>query len=238
MQEIIKLRNELLKTTFSLKDFKTNRLSSSIISSGNLDDNKSSIMSFVSPRSSNNNWRLDSMPDSGVISEKSDCSKKTDVSRSTTSNSISSVQTNNLLSPSSSYSSMGLCSNSKLFDLNFKNKTNDELVYLIQQINNENLALKQRIEQKTPKVTEMHNELSNVREKLESAERLNDYLRKQIEIFHIAHGNNDLLLELAHKLDLTKDELEQYKEKMARFQDLNESLPNSLRLSAILNKSN
>ena len=55
----------------------------------------------------------------------------------------------------------------------------------------------------------MHNELLNVREKLEAAERLNDYLRKQIEIFHIAHGNNDLLLEMAHKLDLNKDELEQ-----------------------------
>ncbi len=83
----------------------------------------------------------------------------------------------------------------------------------------------------------MHNELSNVREKLEAAERLNDYLRKQIEIFHIAHGNNDLLLEMAHKLDLNKDELEQYKEKMARFQDLNDSLPGANRFSAIFNKS-
>ena len=83
----------------------------------------------------------------------------------------------------------------------------------------------------------MHNELLNVREKLEAAERLNDYLRKQIEIFHIAHGNNDLLLEMAHKLDLNKDELEQYKEKMARFQDLNDSLPGSNRFSTILTRS-
>ena len=82
----------------------------------------------------------------------------------------------------------------------------------------------------------MHNELSKTREKLEAAERLNEYLRKQIEIFHIAHGNNDLLLEMAHKLDLNKDELEQYKEKMSRFQELNDSLPSSNRLSAILNK--
>ena len=83
----------------------------------------------------------------------------------------------------------------------------------------------------------MHNELSNVREKLDAAERLNDYLRKQIEIFHIAHGNNDLLLEMAHKLDLNKDELEQYKEKMARFQDLNDSLPGATLFSAILNNN-
>jgi hypothetical protein len=168
MQEIIKLRNELLKSTF-LKDFninqKSNRLSSSASSSGNnlatndlnIDDNKSSIMSFLSPRSSennsNNNWRLDSIPDSGVQSEKSDidskssqCKKIEPIFRSTTSNSISSVQTNNILTPSSSYSSIGLNNNSKLFDLNFQNKTHDELVYLIQQINNENLALKQRIE--------------------------------------------------------------------------------------------
>ena len=186
MQEIIKLRNELLKSTFLLKDFSSNQKSnrsllssasstSSSSSSGNnliapgnelllnSDDNKSSIMSFLSPRSSenssNNNWRLDSLPDSGVASEKSDILSKSsktyhnnnssiNVSRSTTSNSISSVQTNNMLSPSSSYSSMGLCNNSKLFDLNFKNKTHDELVYLIQQINNENLALKNKIESK------------------------------------------------------------------------------------------
>lgn len=115
-------------------------------------------------------------------------------------------------------------------------KSSEELAQLVQQITNENQTLKQRIETRTPKVTEMHNELIKVREKLDVAERLNDYLRKQIEIFHIAHGNNDLLLELAHKLDLTKDELEQYKEKMARVQDLNESLPSSVRLSAILNK--
>jgi len=177
MQEIIKLRNELLKSSFVLKDFnnqKSNRFSPTISSSSsgnNLvsphnelisDDHKSSIMSFLSPRSSENssntNWRLDSLPDSGVASEKSDIIRKSptaqnkniseNVSRSTTSNSISSVQTNNILSPSSSYSSMGLCNNSKLFDLNFKNKSHDELVYLIQQINNENLSLKSKIESK------------------------------------------------------------------------------------------
>ena len=127
MQEIIKLRNELLKSTFLLKDInnqKSLRFSpTSSSSSGNnlvspsneliSDEHKSSIMSFLSPRSSENssntNWRLDSLPDNGVASEKSDIIRKSptaqnkqsseSVSRSTTSNSISSVQTNNFLSP-------------------------------------------------------------------------------------------------------------------------------------------
>ncbi len=75
-----------------------------------------------------------------------------------------------------------------------------------------------------PKITEIHKELSNLRQKLETAERLNDYLRKQIEIYHITQGNLDSLLEMAHKLDLTQDELEQYKEKLFKIQTLKESL--------------
>lgn len=77
---------------------------------------------------------------------------------------------------------------------------------------------------KAPKLTELHNEVSSVRERLAEAVKINDYLRKQIEIYHITHNNTESLLEMAQRLNLTKDELELYKEKLAKIEDLNESL--------------
>lgn len=70
-----------------------------------------------------------------------------------------------------------------------------------------------------------------MREKLVSSEKLNEYLRKQVEIYHITHGNVDLLLEMGQKLNLTKDELEQYKEKLAKIQSISDSLPTNRRTS-------
>ena len=70
----------------------------------------------------------------------------------------------------------------------------------------------------------MHNELENLREKLSKAERLNEYLKKQIEIHHITHGNIDLLMEMAQELNFTKEELEAYKDKLARTKDIRDSL--------------
>lgn len=72
-------------------------------------------------------------------------------------------------------------------------------------------------------MTEIHNEVSSLREKLSAAEKINDYLRKQIELYHITHNNTESLLEMAQKLNLTKDELEQYKEKLNKIQELNDS---------------
>lgn len=81
-----------------------------------------------------------------------------------------------------------------------------------------------KIKAKAPKLTELHNEVSSVRERLAEAVKINDYLRKQIEIYHITHNNTESLLEMAQRLNLTKDELELYKEKLAKIEDLNESL--------------
>jgi len=94
----------------------------------------------------------------------------------------------------------------------------------IQKLNTQITHLKQELSCKRPKVIEIHNELSNLREKFEKSERLNEYLRKQIEIYHITHGNLDSLLEMAHKLNLTRDEMEQYKEKLTRIQQISDSL--------------
>ena len=53
-----------------------------------------------------------------------------------------------------------------------------------------------------------------MRKKIESAEKINDYLRKQLELHHITNGNAESLFEMAQKLNLTKEELEQYKQKL------------------------
>ncbi len=84
----------------------------------------------------------------------------------------------------------------------------------------------------------MHNELESLREKLSKAERLNEYLKKQIEIHHITHGNIDLLMEMAQELNFTKEELEAYKDKLARTKDIRDSLikaANSKSLSGLFN---
>ena len=82
---------------------------------------------------------------------------------------------------------------------------------------------------KGPRLTELHKEVAQLRQKLDASSRLNDYLTKQIEIFHITQGNIDSLLEMAQKLNLTKEELDQYKEKLSRIQDISESLPTNRR---------
>lgn len=66
--------------------------------------------------------------------------------------------------------------------------------------------------------------MSSVRERLAEAVKINEYLRKQIEIYHITHNNTESLLEMAQRLNLTKEELELYKEKLAKIEELNESL--------------
>lgn len=70
-----------------------------------------------------------------------------------------------------------------------------------------------------------------------SSEHINEYLRKQLEMYHITHGNTESLLEMAQKLNLTKEELDQYKEKLSRAnKDLNESFHASRR-SIVTDKS-
>ncbi len=98
----------------------------------------------------------------------------------------------------------------------------------IQKLSNQITTLKQELEKKSnkaPKVIEIHNELSSLRERYEESQRLNEYLRKQVEIYHITHGNMESLIEMAHKLNLTQDELEQYKEKLSKIQLISDSLP-------------
>jgi hypothetical protein len=90
-----------------------------------------------------------------------------------------------------------------------------------------------KIENKGYKITELHNELSNLRDALEKSEYTKDFLQKQVEIYHITNGSTHLLSEMACKLNFTKDERELYKEKLAKIQDLIETLPkNKLNLTA------
>lgn len=86
-------------------------------------------------------------------------------------------------------------------------------------------------------MTEIHKEVSNLREKLVSSERINEYLRKQLEVYHLTHGNTESLMEMAQKLNLTKEELEQYKDKLSKVnKSLNESIQS--RRSVVLDISN
>ena len=73
----------------------------------------------------------------------------------------------------------------------------------------------------------MHNELVHVKQELDSTKLIIEYLKKQIEIHHITNGSIENLLVMAQKLNLTKDELDQYKDKLARIQDIADSLPSS-----------
>ena len=69
--------------------------------------------------------------------------------------------------------------------------------------------------------------MSSLREKLDNTERLNDYLSKQIAIHHVKQGNLDSLLEMAQTINLRKEELDNYKEKLANIHNSNGSLNKS-----------
>ena len=89
--------------------------------------------------------------------------------------------------------------------------------------NNDNKKFKQGKQVKPLKVIEIHNELSSLREKLDNTERLNDYLSKQIAIHHVKQGNLDSLLDMAQTINLRKEELDNYKEKLTKIHNLNGS---------------
>ena len=170
LDEIIGLRNELIKQTvlrdshgsLDNKEASAKRFSSSSDHLHNcLNDeavNKAkTVLSFLSPRSGGMDWRKDSLPDSGLVSQKSDA----------TINSISSVA-GGAASKRSSFiprpisspnaptptlrntrsSSFCNANSSKVADLTYKNHTRDELIQMIQQIKNENLIFKRQQESK------------------------------------------------------------------------------------------
>lgn len=70
--------------------------------------------------------------------------------------------------------------------------------------------------------------MESLRNKLSTAQALNDYFRKQIEIHHITYGNVDLLIEMAQELNFTKEELDAYKDKLARAKDVSDSVIKSV----------
>lgn len=173
LDEIIGLRNELIKQTvlrdshgsLDNKEANSKRFSSSSDHLNCLNDeavNKTkTVLSFLSPRSGGMDWRKDSLPDSGLVSQKSDATIN---SISTTGSSMPGVTPSKRSSfiprPISSPNaptptlrntrSSSFCnSNSnKIADLTYKNHTRDELIQLIQQIKNENLIFKRQQESK------------------------------------------------------------------------------------------
>lgn len=59
-----------------------------------------------------------------------------------------------------------------------------------------------------------------MRELCNKLDRINKYLYKQVELYHLTHHNrSESLTEMARKLNLTPEELEQYKEKLNKMQD-------------------
>lgn len=206
MSEIAKLRTQLVKSTE--QSFNVNYMSQSLENLESEDNCiKSSLMSFSSART-----RRDSGPDSG-ISERSCPSGKSN-------SNISNIRTSSIPRPISSRTT---ATPSPTFS------NSDDCT--IQRLNTQIQTLKQELEKKctrAPKVIEIHNELASLRDKFDKSERLNEYLRKQIEIYHITHGNLDSLLEMANKLNLTQEELAQYKDKLSKIQVISDSLPTSM----------
>ena len=211
LSEIAKLRTQLIKSTE--QSCNITYLSQSLdnlspgTESNNLEEDgaKSSLMSFNSMR-----IRRDSGPDSG-ISERSCPSGKSSSNLSKTSSIPRPISSRATASPSPTFSNSDECT--------------------IQRLNRQIQTLKQELEKKAakaPKVTEIHNELASLRDKFDKSERLNEYLRKQIEIYHVTHGNLDSLLEMANKLNLTQEELAQYKDKLSKIQVISDSLPTSM----------
>lgn len=220
LNEICSLRNQLLKLTI-LKENRALVSTSRFMSSENLSiqpgsDEKNSVLSMISPGNISNH-------DSGVNSQKSDTTIDSNISQSKL---IKSASTPKLTNSTSSLNS------SKINEFTLKNFTCDELIAHIQQISSENNILKRQLDSKFnllimfifqifyldkgPKVTEIHKENSNLRQKLQSSEKINDYLRKQLELHHISNGNSESLFEMAQELNLTKEELEQYKQKLSQ----------------------
>lgn len=111
-----------------------------------------------------------------------------------------------------------------LADLKYQKHTRNDLVNLIDEMENENKTLKRQLDKRSPKITELHNEIENLRNRLAIAVNLNEYFKKQIELYHITHGNVDVLIEMAQELNFTKDELEAYKEKLSRAKEVSDAL--------------
>ena len=254
LQEIIKLRNDLfrayvLKESNPAHAHRKSRQTAtlSFSSTGNLftvstsDDNRctDSLLSFVSPRSE---WP-ENMPDSGLVSQQSEATLASaagsSVGKRSTSNSGTSAneapkQMTTTAKPRSQSSHSYIKQNSvptqhlitRLTDLSYKNQSRDELISLIQTLSNDNTVLRRQLESKAVglKVTELHNELAKLREKLEQTEHANETYRKQLEVANQATRNMDAMHEMTQKLNMTKEELDQYKEKLTRIQDLNESI--------------
>ncbi|RMZ93935.1 hypothetical protein BpHYR1_017846, partial [Brachionus plicatilis] len=203
LSEICSLRNQLLKMTI-LRENRALSSTTRFMSSDNLNiqpnlGEKNSVLTMVSPGNT-------STHDSGLNSQKSDTTIDSNFSQPKL---VRSSSTTKLANSASSLNS------SKITEFTLKNYSRDELIAHIQQINSENNILKRQLDNKGPKVTEIHKEISNLRQKLESSEKINDYLRKQLEVHHITNGNAESLFEMAQKLNLTKEELEQYKQKLS-----------------------
>ena len=91
---------------------------------------------------------------------------------------------------------------------------------------------------KGPKLTEIHKELSKLRDQLKSSEKINEYLRKELELHDITHGNAESLFEMAQKLNLTKEELEQYKLKLVKVREESKTLNVSNLANSLSSKLN
>ena len=257
LHEVLNLRNQLLKATILKENHdlikqNTRRLSSSSdvlhIDNDQIKStkNQNPILSFLSPRS---DWR----PDSGILSQKSDANsgsqsstddnkvkQSTKMTRHRTSSIPRPVQNQTdlpqqqMLLIASPRRSLSISSMAHNPNINYSLMKHDELVDLIQSVMTENSLLKRQMENKAPKVTELHKETASLRDQLASAKSLNEYLTKQIEIYHITHGNTEILIEMAQKLNLTKEELEQYKDKLSRIKDISDSLPTNRKMSQLV----
>ena len=193
LQEVIKLRNELLRATIlkenqpmlstenvNINGFLSPRslagdadnLSSSSGCSGRRSRASDNIGGSNSGSSSSSDWQRDSMPDSGLASQKSDANLA--MSDSSSSKAIAMLNSNRksinssciprpIGSTTSSASSSADSSSprlnnrtvirsasncSKLADLTYKNYAREQLIHLIQKVDNENSIIKRQLESK------------------------------------------------------------------------------------------
>ena len=110
---------------------------------------------------------------------------------------------------------------------------------LVDELKRENLSLKRQLVEarcvtapaspthqhtqqvnKVHRATELHKETASLREQLAAARSLNDYLAKQLEVHRATHANAEQLsLDMAKCLSMSKEELARYKERLVAHSD-------------------
>jgi chromosome segregation ATPase len=114
---------------------------------------------------------------------------------------------------------------------NFDHLNREELLYELEMALQDNEDLVQQLAKKTPNITELHNQLLDIRKELARQKYVNQVLWRKLDALIDIHGSNtraELVIELANY----HDELEALKAKQHRIQDARSNILNPLSRSS------